>query len=86
MHSVSYLHRLIQLKYPDLQAHLSLSRTQELLEHHCYTALDYSGELKEWSSGLHDNDYRVIQLPFNQVGKISIYCDYFELHAGMCTQ
>ena len=70
MHSVSYLHRLVQLKYPDLQAHLSLSRTQELLEHHCYTALDYSGELNEWASGLHDNDHSVIQLPFNQVRRI----------------
>ena len=67
MHSVSYLHRLLQLKYPNLQAHVSLSRAQELLERHCYTALDYTGELREWASGLHDNDYRVIQLPFNQV-------------------
>ena len=69
MHSVSYLHRLLQLKYPDLQAHVSLSRAQELLEHHCYTALDYTGELREWASGLHDNENRVIQLPYNQVSQ-----------------
>ena len=67
IHSVSYLHRLLQLKYPDLQAHVSLSRAQELLEHHCYTALNYTEELREWAAGLHDDDRRVIQLPYNQV-------------------
>ena len=67
LHTVCYLHRLLQLKYPGLQTHVTLSRAQELVDRHCYIALDYATELKEWAAGRHEKDFRLIQLPYTQV-------------------
>ena len=67
MHSVSYLQRLLQLKYPDLLAYITLSRMQELINHHCYVAEEYGAELTDWATGKHEKDFRVTQLPYNPV-------------------
>lgn len=72
LHTVGYLHRLLQLKYPGLQTHITLSRAQELVNHHTYTALDYSTELREWAAGRHEKDFRLIQLPYTQVRVILV--------------
>ena len=64
---VGYLQRLLQLKYPDLQSHVTLSRAQEMVASHTYMALDYSAELREWAEGRHDGHVRAIQLPYTQV-------------------
>lgn len=39
--SASYLQRLLQLKYPGHLAAVTLSRVEELLHEHSYTAVDY---------------------------------------------
>lgn len=39
----SYLQRLLQLKYPGHVAAITLSRMEELLHEHSYTAVDYHG-------------------------------------------
>ena len=71
MQTVGYLQRLLQLKYPDLQVHITLSCAQEILHHHSYLALDYGEELRAWatpsSDPLQQLQYRRIQLSFNQV-------------------
>ena len=43
----SYLQRLLQLRYPPLQGLLTVSRTQELVETHCYVSSDYMQDLRE---------------------------------------
>ncbi len=69
MQTAGYLQRLLQLKYPDLQVHITLSCAQEILHHHSYLALDYGEELRAWATPPSDRqlEYRRIQLPFNQV-------------------
>jgi len=39
--AASYLQRLLQLKYPGHLAAITLSRMEELLHEHSYTAVDY---------------------------------------------
>lgn len=39
--AASYLQRLLQLKYPGHLAAVTLSRVEELLHEHSYTAVDY---------------------------------------------
>ena len=69
MQTVGFLQRLLQFKYPDLQTHVTLSRSKEILQHHCYLALQYGEELQKWATPTDNSilDYRLIQLPFNQV-------------------
>ena len=72
MQTTGYLQRLLQLKYPDLQVHITLSCAQEVLQHHSFLALDYGEELRRWALPPSDPlqrqlEYRRIQLPYNQV-------------------
>ncbi len=67
MQTTGYLQRLLQMKYPDLQAQITLSCAREILHHHGYVALDYREELKSWAPPTGLKDYRTIQLPYNQV-------------------
>lgn len=55
----SYLHRLLQLRYPALQGLLSTSRAQEIVENHCYVSEDYLVDLR-------DNRLKscIVQFPF----------------------
>lgn len=47
--SASYLQRLLQLKYPGHLAAITLSRVEELLHEHSYTAVDYNeGAVPHW--------------------------------------
>lgn len=67
-HMLSYLHRLLQLKYPVHVNNITLSRVEELLHNHCSIAYDYKDALKLWSSHDHyEKSIRKIQLPFSQV-------------------
>ena len=61
-HSLCYLQRLLQLQYTSLQAMITPSRVQELLENHCYVANNYIEDLQA-SAG----ESRTIQLPFSPV-------------------
>lgn len=65
-HMISFLHRLLQLKYPVHANAISLSRVEWLLHHHCSVAYDYMDELKKWS-GLeyYEKNVKIIQLPYN---------------------
>lgn len=69
MQTTGCLQRLLQLKYPDLQLHITLSGAKEMLHRHGYVALDYGAELRAWATPTAQEqlDYRIIQLPYNQV-------------------
>lgn len=63
---MTFLHRLLQLKYPVHVNAISLSRIEWLLHTHCSVAYDYSDELKKWSSlEFYEKNVKKIQLPFN---------------------
>lgn len=65
-HMITYLHRLMQLKYPVHVNSISLSRIEWLLHNHCSIANDYISELKKWSSlEYYEKCVKKLQLPFN---------------------
>ena len=64
---VNYLHRLLQLRYPSLLPHLSLSRSLELAHTHATVAIDYGGELRAWEGGRREGEERTVQLPYTPV-------------------
>lgn len=67
-HMTTYLHRLLQLKYPVHVNNITLSRVEELLHNHCSIAYDYKDSLKLWSSHEHyERNIKKIQLPFSQI-------------------
>lgn len=66
-HVTTYLHRLLQLKYPAHFTAITLSRIEEILHEHCEIAEDYLGELQRWSDGdYYDQNVRCFQLPYSQ--------------------
>lgn len=67
-HMITFLHRLLQLKYPVHANAISLSRIEWLLHNHCSVAYDYIDELQKWSSlQFYEKNVKKIQLPFNAV-------------------
>lgn len=65
-HIITFLHRLLQLKYPIHVNAISLSRIEWLLHMHCTVAYDYLAELKLWSSlEFYEKNVKKIQLPYN---------------------
>ncbi|XP_017273108.1 actin-related protein 5 [Kryptolebias marmoratus] len=71
--AASYLQRLLQLKYPGHLAAITLSRMEELLHEHSYTAVDYHEELEKWRCpGFYEREVHRIQLPFS--GKLPGGC------------
>uniref|UniRef100_A0A4W6BT96 Actin-related protein 5 n=1 Tax=Lates calcarifer TaxID=8187 RepID=A0A4W6BT96_LATCA len=67
--AASYLQRLLQLKYPGHLAAITLSRMEELLHEHSYTAVDYHEELEKWRSPeFYEREVHRMQLPFS--GKV----------------
>ena len=63
---ISFLHRLLQLKYPVHLNAISLSRIEWLLHTHCSIAYDYSEELQKWSTlEYYEKNVKKIQLPYN---------------------
>ncbi|KAL1021417.1 hypothetical protein UPYG_G00013020 [Umbra pygmaea] len=64
--AASYLQRLLQLKYPGHLAAVTLSRMEELLHEHSYTATDYHQELEKWRSAeFYEQEVHRMQLPFS---------------------
>ncbi|KAM3838492.1 actin-related protein 5 [Diretmus argenteus] len=64
--AASYLQRLLQLKYPGHLAAITLSRMEELLHEHSYTATDYHEELEKWRSPeFYEREVHRMQLPFS---------------------
>ncbi|CAK6976380.1 actin-related protein 5 [Scomber scombrus] len=71
--AASYLQRLLQLKYPGHLAAITLSRMEELLHEHSYTAVDYHEELEKWRSPeYYEREVHRMQLPFS--GKVPGGC------------
>ncbi|KAK7884341.1 hypothetical protein WMY93_027464 [Mugilogobius chulae] len=67
--AAAYLQRLLQLKYPGHVAAITLSRMEELLHQHSYTAVDYHQELEKWRSPeFYEREVHRMQLPFS--GKV----------------
>lgn len=64
---LNYLHRLLQLKYPNHVNNITLSRIEELFYGHCSIAYDYFDALKLWSSHeYYEKHVKKIQLPYSQ--------------------
>ncbi|KAM9786139.1 actin-related protein 5 [Neosynchiropus ocellatus] len=71
--AAAYLQRLLQLKYPGHLAAITLSRMEELLHEHSYTAVDYREELEKWRSpDFYEHEVHRMQLPFS--GKVPGGC------------
>lgn len=65
-HIISFLHRILQLKYPAHATSITLSRAEELLHSICAIALDYREELSHWTDpDYYEENIRKIQLPYN---------------------
>uniref|UniRef100_H3D379 Actin-related protein 5 n=1 Tax=Tetraodon nigroviridis TaxID=99883 RepID=H3D379_TETNG len=64
--AASYLQRLLQLKYPGHLAAITLSRVEELLHEHSYTAVVFVKELEKWRSPeFYEREVHRMQLPFS---------------------
>ncbi|XP_072259816.1 actin-related protein 5 [Pyxicephalus adspersus] len=64
--AVTYLHRLMQLKYPGHLSAITLSRMEEILHEHCYVPDDYIEELKKWRCpDYYEKNVHKMQLPFS---------------------
>ncbi|XP_037098796.1 actin-related protein 5 [Syngnathus acus] len=71
--AAAYLQRLLQLKYPGHLPAITLSRMEELLHEHSYTAVDYQEELEKWRSPeFYEREVHRMQLPFS--GKLPGGC------------
>ncbi|KAI8439450.1 hypothetical protein MSG28_013232 [Choristoneura fumiferana] len=69
---VSYLHKLLQLKYPVHVNAITMSRAEEILQEHCYIALDYQEEIKKWFNGdYYEANVKKVQLPYVQASSSS---------------
>ncbi|KAE8576542.1 hypothetical protein XENTR_v10004231 [Xenopus tropicalis] len=65
-HSVTYLQRLLQLKYPGHVPAITLSRMEEILHEHCYVPEDYIDELRKWRCpDYYEENVHKMQLPFS---------------------
>lgn len=71
-HVISFLHRILQLKYPSHSTAITLSRAEELLQTICLVALDYKDELKKWTdANYYEDNTKKIQLPFSSAAASS---------------
>lgn len=67
-HMITYMHRLLQLKYPVHVNNITLSRGEELIHGHVFIAYDYKETLQKWAShDFYEKNIKKIQLPFSQV-------------------
>lgn len=65
-HMITYMHRLLQLKYPVHTTAVTLSRIEWMLHNHCSVAVDYMDALRQWSGyEFYEKNVKKIQLSFN---------------------
>lgn len=65
LHLDSFLHRLLQLKYPSHFAAITLSRAEELIHEHTYMTVNFQEELQKWADyDYYEENVHKIQLPF----------------------
>ncbi|XP_011299255.1 actin-related protein 5 [Fopius arisanus] len=64
-HITSYMHRLLQLKYPVHVNAITPSRAEELIHEHSSIALEYQEEIKKWGDpDYYDSNVLRVQLPY----------------------
>ncbi|XP_072753386.1 actin-related protein 5 [Anoplolepis gracilipes] len=64
-HITSYMHRLLQLKYPVHVNAITPSRAEELIHEHSMIALNYQEELSKWADvDYYDTHVLRVQLPY----------------------
>ncbi|CAH0562286.1 unnamed protein product [Brassicogethes aeneus] len=64
-HIITFLHKILQLKYPAHATAITLSRAEELLHSICTVALDYRDELNKWNDpDFYEENIKKIQLPY----------------------
>lgn len=64
-HMITYMYRLLQLKYPVHVNAITLSRVEELLHEHSSIVVNYIDDLKKWASiEFYEENVKKIQLPF----------------------
>ncbi|CAH2292729.1 actin-related 5 [Pelobates cultripes] len=64
--AVTYLQRLLHLKYPGHVSAITLSRVEEILHDHCYVPEDYMEELQKWRCPFYyEENVHKMQLPFS---------------------
>lgn len=64
-HLISFMHRLLQLKYPAHFSAITLSRAEGLVHEHTRVASDYAESLAKWiDSEYYEENVHKIQLPF----------------------
>lgn len=65
-HVTSFLHKILQLKYPAHSTAITLSRAEELIHTVCAVAEDYREELKKWTDAdYYEKNTKRIQLPYS---------------------
>lgn len=66
---ITFLHKILQLKYPAHATAITLSRAEELLHSVCEVALDYKTELTKWMDHeYYEKNTKKIQLPYASAG------------------
>ncbi|KAG6443307.1 actin-related protein 5 [Manduca sexta] len=69
---ISYLHKLLQLKYPVHVNAITMSRIEEILQEHSSVALDYQEEIRKWSNpDYYEANVKKVQLPYVQTASSS---------------
>ncbi|KAG5896443.1 hypothetical protein JTB14_022522 [Gonioctena quinquepunctata] len=69
---ITFLHRILQLKYPAHAAAVTLSRAEELLHTICAVAPDYREELSKWTdTEYYEASTTKIQLPYTSISNTS---------------
>ncbi|KOC60709.1 Actin-related protein 5 [Habropoda laboriosa] len=64
-HITSYMHRLLQLKYPVHVNAITPSRAEELIHEHSTIALNYQEEISKWADpDYYDTNVLRVQLPY----------------------
>ncbi|KAK9890188.1 hypothetical protein WA026_008989 [Henosepilachna vigintioctopunctata] len=64
-HIITFLHKILQLKYPAHSTSITLSRAEELLHSICEVTLNYKEELMRWlDSDYYEQNIKKIQLPY----------------------
>lgn len=67
-HIITYLFRLMQMKYPVHLTAITISRMEKLVHEHCHIAVDYREELVKWAHlDYYEEHIMKIQLPYNAV-------------------
>lgn len=64
---ISYLYRLLQMKYPAHLNAITWTRMEDIFHNHSFVALDYLEELKKWDNiEYYNKNVKKIQLPYAQ--------------------